>query len=94
MDHFQLKIQKKHVFDNYNFELKDLKLQQYDNYKAVIGKIQISDLSTNKKRTLNPEIRIYDNPQTLTYEASIKTAPGSDHYLTMSNISRSDLYNI
>ena len=63
---FNLKLGETKKIDNYNFELKDLKLQQYDNYKAVIGKIQISDLSTNKKRTLNPEIRIYDNPQTLT----------------------------
>ena len=91
---FNLKIGETKKIDNYNFELKDLKLQQHDNYKAVIGKIQISDLSTNKKRTLNPEIRIYDNPQTLTYEASIKTNFFRDYYLTMSNIDRSDYYNI
>ena len=91
---FNLKLGETKKIDNYNFELKDLKLQQYDNYKAVIGKIQISDLSTNKKRTLNPEIRIYDNPQTLTYEASIKTNFFRDYYLTISNIDRSDYYNI
>ncbi len=91
---FNLKLGETKKIDNYNFELKDLKLQQYDNYKAVVGKIQISDLSTNKKRTLNPEIRIYDNPQTLTYEASIKTNFFRDYYLTMSNIDRSDYYNI
>ena len=91
---FNLKLGETKKIDNYNFELKDLTLQQYDNYKAVIGKIQISDLSTNKKRTLNPEIRIYDNPQTLTYEASIKTNFFRDYYLTMSNIDRSDYYNI
>ena len=91
---YNLKLGETKKIDNYNFELKDLKLQQYDNYKAVIGKIQISDLSTNKKRTLNPEIRIYDNPQTLTYEASIKTNFFRDYYLTMSNIDRSDYYNI
>ncbi len=91
---FNLKLGETKKIDNYNFELKDLKLQQYDNYKAVIGKIQISDLSTNKKRTLNPEIRIYDIPQTLTYEASIKTNFFRDYYLTMSNIDRSDYYNI
>ena len=91
---FNLKLGETKKIDNYNFELKDLKLQQYDNYKAVIGKIQISDLSNNKKRTLNPEIRIYDNPQTLTYEASIKTNFFRDYYLTMSNIDRSDYYNI
>ncbi len=91
---FNLKLGETKKIDNFNFELKDLKLQQYDNYKAVIGKIQISDLSTNKKRTLNPEIRIYDNPQTLTYEASIKTNFFRDYYLTMSNIDRSEYYNI
>ena len=91
---FNLKLGETKKIDNYNFELKDLKLQQHDNYKAVIGKIQISDSSTNKKRTLNPEIRIYDNPQTLTYEASIKTNFFRDYYLTMSNIDRSDYYNI
>ena len=91
---FNLKLGETKKIDNYNFELKDLKLQQNDNYKALIGKIQISDLSTNKKRTLNPEIRIYDNPQTLTYEASIKTNFFRDYYLTMSNIDRSDYYNI
>ena len=91
---FNLRLGEIKKIDNYYFELKDLKLQQNDNYKAVIGKIQISDLSTNKKRTLNPEIRIYDNPQTLTYEASIKTNFFRDYYLTMSNIDRSDYYNI
>ena len=43
---------------------------------------------------MNPEIRIYDNPQTLTYEASIKSSFLRDYYLTMSNIDRSDYYNI
>ena len=47
-----------------------------------------------KKKTLTPEIRIYENPQTLTYEASIKTNFFRDYYLTMSNIDRSDYYNI
>ena len=45
-------------------------------------------------RTLNPEIRIYDSPQTLTYEASIQTNFFRDYYLTMSNIDRSEFYNI
>ena len=69
-------------------------MNQKTNYKAVIGKIKISNLSTNEVRTLNPEIRIYDSPQTLTYEASIQTNFFRDYYLTMSNIDRSDYYNI
>ena len=48
----------------------------------------------NRTNILKPEIRIYDNPKTLTYEASIKTSISKDYYLTMSNIDRSDYYNI
>ena len=80
--------------DNFKFHLKDLKLVQDTNYKAVIGSLKVNDLLTKEERVLKPEIRIYDNPQTLTYEASIKTNFFRDYYLTMSNIDRSDYYNI
>ena len=91
---FNLKLGETKKIDNYKFFLKDLKLEQNNNYKAIIGKIHISNLVTNEKKTLTPEIRIYENPQTLTYEASIKTNFFRDYYLTMSNIDRSDYYNI
>ncbi len=91
---FNLKLGETKKIDNYRFVLKDLKLDKQTNYKAIIGSLQVSNTLTNEERTLNPEIRIYDNPQTLTYEASIKTNFFKDHYLTMSNIDRSDYYNI
>ncbi len=91
---FNLKLGETKKFDNYEFVLKDLEFSQFSNYKAVKGKLKISDLSTNEERTLNPEIRIFDNPQTLTYEASIQTNFLRDYYLTMSNIDRSEYYNI
>ena len=43
---------------------------------------------------LDPEIRVYSNPETLTYEAAIKSKITSDFYLTMSNVARSEYYNI
>ena len=46
------------------------------------------------KKNLNPEIRIYDNPQTLTFESAIKTNLKQDLYLTMSNIDGSDLKQV
>jgi cytochrome c-type biogenesis protein CcmF len=52
------------------------------------------NLKNNSVEYLDPEIRIYSNPETLTYEAAIKTKITSDLYLTMSNVSRSDYYNI
>ena len=48
----------------------------------------------NKSEILKPEIRIYNQPETLTYEASIKSNLFSDTYVTMSNVSGSDFYNI
>ena len=44
--------------------------------------------------SMKPEIRIYENPSTLTYEASIRFGLLKDYYITMSNIDRSDYYNI
>ncbi len=91
---FNLKLGETKQVDNFKFHLKDLKLIQDTNYKAVIGQLKVNDLSTKEERVLKPEIRIYDNPQTLTYEASIQTNFIRDYYLTMSNIDRSDYYNI
>ena len=91
---FNLKLGETKKIDNYRFILKDLELDKKTNYKAIIGNLQVRNTLTNEERTLKPEIRIYDNPQTLTYEASIQTNFFKDHYLTMSNIDRSEYYNI
>ncbi len=91
---FNLKEGEKKIFDNYIIEFKRLKLEENKNYKAVIGEFDITDLKKSTKTILFPEIRIYSNPETLTYEASIKSNLRNDLYLTMSNISRSDFYNI
>ncbi len=91
---FNLKLGEAKKIDDYEFALLDLKLSQENNYKAVVGKLEVNNSNTMKRRVLYPEIRIYDNPQTLTYEASIQTNFLGDHYLTMSNIDRSEYYNI
>ena len=91
---FNLKLGEAKKIDDYEFALLDLKLSQENNYKAVVGKLEVNNSNTMKRRILYPEIRIYDNPQTLTYEASIQTNFLGDHYLTMSNIDRSEYYNI
>ena len=80
---FNLKLGETKKIDNFQFMLQDLQLTQQNNYKAIIGKLKINDLMTNEQRTLNPEIRIYEKPKTLTYEASIHTNFFRD-YLTMS----------
>ena len=75
-------------------EFKNLQLKDFKNYKAVIGEFKINNSLNDQEQFLNPEIRIYENPSTLTYEASIRTGLLKDYYITMSNIDRSDYYNI
>ena len=91
---FNLKVGEAQKINNYEINFKDLKVKEDKNYKAVIGIFKLTNLKNNLTQYLEPEIRIYSNPETLTYEAAIRTKITSDFYLTMSNVSRSDYYNI
>ena len=91
---YNIKLGETKKFENYSIQLQNLDLKNYKNYQAVIGKLEIKNINSNQTNILNPEIRIYDKPKTLTYEAAIKTSLIKDYYLTMSNIDRSDYYNI
>jgi len=91
---FNLKVGEVQKINNYEINFKELKVKENKNYKAVIGIFKLTNLKNNLTQYLEPEIRIYSNPETLTYEAAIRTKITSDFYLTMSNVSRSDYYNI
>jgi cytochrome c-type biogenesis protein CcmF len=91
---FNLKEGEKKKFENYIIHFKSLETQKEKNYQSIIGNFNITNVDNFNEEILKPEIRIYKNPDTLTYEASIKTKLDYDLYLTMSNISRSELYNI
>ena len=91
---FNMKVGEVKNFENYQISLKKLELQNYNNYKAIIGDLEIKNTEQNEINNLNPQIRIYDSPNTMTYEAAIKTSFVKDYYITMSNIDRSEFYNI
>ena len=91
---FNVKVGDTKKLNNYEVSFENIKIQQNKNYKSVVGDFKIVDIKKKQTQHLNPEIRIYTNPETLTYEAAIKTRIFSDVYLTMSNVSRSDFYNI
>ena len=91
---FNLKVGENKKLSNYEILFEDIKIEQSKNFKSVIGVFKITKLKKENVYYLNPEIRIYTNPETLTYEAAIKSKITSDLYLTMSNVSRSDYYNI
>ncbi len=91
---FNLKVGETKKLNNYELVFENIKIEENKNYKSIIGDFKIIELKKKYIQYLNPEIRIYTNPETLTYEASIKSKISSDLYLTMSNLSRSDFYNI
>ncbi len=91
---FNFKLGDTKQFENFSIKFQKLQQKEFKNYTAIVGKFKIKDLQKNSDQFLNPEIRIYKNPSTLTYEASIRTGLLRDYYITMSNIDRSDYYNI
>jgi cytochrome c-type biogenesis protein CcmF len=91
---FNIKLGETKFFDTYSIKFKNLDLRNFKNYKAVTGEFKINNSDNNSVQILRPEIRIYENPSTLTYEAAIKSSLLKDYYITMSNIDRSDYYNI
>ena len=93
-NNFNLKLGETKKTDHYIIKFNNLEQQSVKNYKSIIGYFNILDKKTSKSEELNPEIRIYDKPITITYEASIKSGLFSDTYLTMSNISDTDIFNI
>jgi len=91
---FNLKVGDKKKFENYSIHFVSLKTDKKQNYKSITGIFNINNLNSLSTKELTPEIRIYSQPETLTYEASIRSGLTHDLYLTMSNISRTNIYNI
>ena len=63
------------------------------NYKSIIGNFRIED---NKKNStyLKPELRVYNQPVTITSEADIKTSLFSDKFLVMNLVKGNDYFNV
>ena len=93
-NNFNLKLGEIKKTDHYIIKFDNLEEKSVKNYKSIVGYFNISDKKTSKTKELKPEIRVYDKPMTITYEASIDSNLFSDTYLTMSNISETDIFNI
>ena len=91
---FNVRVGEKKDIKNYIIKFKNLETSSGNNYKSVVGYFEIFNKKKLIKENLEPEIRVYNQPKTITYEASINSNLFSDTYLTMSNISDSDIFNI
>ena len=83
------------TFQSKNFKINFEKVEQIDekNFKAIIGKFNIEDINGNDE-VLNPELRIYNQPNIVTSEADIKTNLLTDKFLTMNLVQNQDYFNI
>ena len=93
-NNFNLKLGEIKKTDQYIIKFENLEEKSIKNYKSIVGYFNISNKKTSITKELKPEIRVYDKPITITYEASIESNLFSDTYLTMSNISETDVFNI
>ena len=93
-DNFNIEPGEEKNIRGYIVKFENLSTSSTDNYKSVIGNFEILNKEKKIKQNLKPEIRFYNQPQTITYEASIKSNFFSDTYLTMSNISDTKIFNI
>ena len=83
------------TFKSKNFIINFEKVEQKNekNFKSIIGKFNIKDVN-GVDEVLNPELRIYNQPNIVTSEADIKTNLLSDKFITMNLVQNQDYFNI
>jgi cytochrome c-type biogenesis protein CcmF len=83
------------TFESKNTKIifENVKQQNNQNYKAIIGKFNIQS-SDGTIETLNPELRIYNQPNIVTSEADIKTNLLTDKFMTMNLVQNQNYFNI
>ena len=87
-----MKVGDERVFMNKIIKFENLKVVQGHNYQSLIGEFKIID----QKNVLNfkPEIRVYDQPKTITSEADISTTIYSDNFLVFNVLKNDGYYNV
>ncbi len=82
------------TFKNEKFEIEfnDLKKFEEQNYTSYKGYFLIKGRKYKEK--LEPELRIYNQPNIITSEADIKTTFLSDKFITMNTVQNEEYFNI
>ena len=81
------------VLKNEKIIFKKIALEKQKNYESIIGFFEIFD-EKNRIINLQPEIRIYSEPEMATSEASIKTSLFKDRFITINIIKDQNFFNV
>ena len=82
------------IFKNEKLEIKfkDLKKFEEKNYISFKGYFLINEKNSQVK--LEPELRVYNQPNIITSEADIKTSFLTDKFITMNTVQNEEYFNI
>ncbi len=82
------------TFENEKLEIKFKELKKYEekNYISFKGYFLIKD--NKSKEELEPELRVYNQPNIVTSEADIKTTFLTDKFITMNTVQNEEYFNI
>ena len=88
-----LKVGEKFIFKNEIINFESIEKKKIANYESIIGNFIIKNQKKDSFK-LKPELRIYNEPVTITSEADIKTSLYSDKFLVMNLVKGNDYFNI
>ena len=87
-----MKVGDERKFLNKTIKFESIKVIKEQNYQSLIGEFNIKD--ENNSFSLKPELRIYDQPQTITSEADISSTIFSDNFLVFNVLKNDGFYNV
>ncbi len=88
-----LKVGEVYKSEKIQIKFENINQKQSQNYKSFIGKFSIEN-DKGKVEIMEPELRIYNQPNIITSEADIKTNLLSDRFITMNTVQSQDYFNI
>ena len=88
-----LKVGETYNSERFKINFESINQKNERNFKAVIGKFTIKN-SDGAIDVLNPELRIYNQPNIITSEADIKTNLLEDKFMTMNKVQNQEYFNI
>ena len=87
-----MKVGDERIFNEKVVKLKEVNVTDVDNYKSLKASFEVTN--KNSSFVLYPEVRIYQQPLTITSEADIKTTLFSDNFLVFNILKDDGYYNV
>ena len=88
-----LKINETYENDKLKINFEGIEQRDEQNFKAIIGKF-IVEHNGGQTDIMQPELRIYNQPNIITSEADIKTTLYKDKFMTMNSVQNQEYFNI